>query len=132
MLITSYSPAVAEALVKADRGEGECPISEDEIGLLGTFIDSATYGTQQISLNNILDRKKRAENVSAGTAKRRFFIRLIFPDMDYYRKKCPDIDKKKYLIPVIWLKRGLAAVFKRPKGTIGYFKRIFNAKSKNN
>ena len=125
-----FDPEVAKALVEADRGNGASPISVDERNLLNTFIDSATYGTQEISLNNLLDRKKREENISAGAAKRRFFIRLIFPDMDYYRTKCPDIDKKKYLIPVIWLKRGFAAVFKRPKGTYGYFKRIFKAKSK--
>lgn len=125
-----FDPEVAKALVEADRGNGASPISVDERNLLNTFIDSATYGTQEISLNNLLDRKKREENISAGAAKRRFFIRLIFPDMDYYRTKCPDIDRKKYLIPVIWLKRGFAAVFKRPKGTYGYFKRIFKAKSK--
>ena len=125
-----FDPAVAKALVESDRGEDECPISEDERVLLYTFIDSATYGTADISMNNLLDRKKREENISMGQAKRRYFFRLMFPDMDYYRKKCPDIDSKKYLIPVIWVKRGLAAIFKRPRGSYQYIRRIITAKTK--
>ena len=125
-----FDPDVARALVESDRGMRECPISEDERNLLNTFIDSATYGTAEISMTHLLDRKKREENISAGAAKRRYFFRLLFPDMDYYRKKCPDIDQKKYLIPIIWIKRGLAAVFKRPRGSYQYIRRIFKAKTK--
>ena len=129
LAIRIFEPDVAKALVESDRGVCESPISEDEKAFLYTFLDSATYGTAERSISNLLGRKKRKDNISSEQAKRRFFLRFLFPDMDYYRSRCPDIDKKKHLIPVIWLKRSFAAIFKRPRGSYQYICQILKAKT---
>lgn len=123
-------PDVAKKMVLADRGEGESPLTDTEQELLLGFTDSATYGTKEKFLTNIIEKERKKHGISARKAKLIYILKIIFPDMRYYQKRFPKASKYKLLIPLLWIIRGFIVVIKRPIRTFKTITDIAKAKSK--
>lgn len=125
-----FEPETAEALVMADRGEGESPLSDYDAGFLQDYINASTYGSHETYLSNILTREKKTRNTSGASAKMRYILNLAFPKMEYYETVCPGVSKKKYLIPFLWIKRSVIILIKRPGRTLKTIWEVVRAKVK--
>ena len=125
-----FSPEVSKALVLADRGGSESPLSDDERTLLDGFIDSSTYGTYEKFVNNLIKKEKKKKKSSTLGIKLKYISGRVFPDMKYYRTVCPEIDRKKYLIPFLWIKRFFVIAFTRPLKTLKIIKTVMKTKEK--
>ncbi len=125
-----FAPETAKALVLADRGEGECPVSDYDAGFLGDYINISTYGSHETYLTNLLTREKKSKNSTGATAKIRYILSLTFPKMEYYETVHPGVSKKKYLIPFLWIKRSIIILVKRPGRTMKTVWEVARAKVK--
>lgn len=124
------NPEVAKEMVLADRGEGDSPLTDTEAELLLGFTDSATYGTREKFLINLVEKERKRYGTSARKAKLIYILKIIFPDMKYYRKRFPKASKCKLLIPFLWVIRGFIVVFKRPVRTLRTITEVAKAKTK--
>lgn len=125
-----FEPEAARALVLADRGEGESPLSDYDVGFLADYINVSTYGSHKTYLSNLLTREKKNRNSSDAAAKIRYILSLIFPKMEYYETVHPGVSKKKYLIPFLWIKRSAIILVKRPGRTMKTVWEVMRAKVK--
>ena len=80
------------------------PLSEDERAMLNYYISSGTFGTELQRIENNLSRMSDSSRITRAT-KLRYFLRRIFPDMDYYRNAHPVAHKFIVTIPVLWAVR---------------------------
>ncbi len=124
------NPDIARKMVVADREGGESPLSEDENELLWGFTDSATYGTREKFISNLVEKERKKHGISTRKAKLVYILKIIFPNMKYYRKRFPKASKCKLLIPFLWILRGFVVVIKRPIRTLKTITEVIKAKSK--
>ena len=88
-------------------------LTESEEAMLSEYLFFGTYGTLERSYKNKL--KALGGGKIDKKAKMRYFLGRLFPPMEFYKTSYPLAYKTKVLIPFVWLKRVLRALFKRRK-----------------
>ncbi|MBQ9745483.1 MAG: nucleotidyltransferase family protein [Clostridia bacterium] len=90
----------------------ELPVlSESEEAMLSEYLFSGTYGTLEKLYKNKISEAGGGK--VDKKAKRRYIWQRIFPPMSFYKDYSPTAYKYKILIPFVWFKRILRAIFKR-------------------
>ena len=87
-------------------------LGKKERDMLECYLLSTTYGTLEK-----LYRHRLAEHgeVIDKKAKRRYILRRIFPETEFYKEYSPLAYKYKVLIPFVWAKRLFCAALKNRK-----------------
>ncbi|MBO5270613.1 MAG: nucleotidyltransferase family protein [Clostridia bacterium] len=102
-------------------------LSEEDEDMLLYFLDSGTYGSRVHAI------KKRIGAIPGDrivpTSKLRYFIRRIFPDMEYYRLHHPTVYRHKILIPFFWIYRFFRGIFGRTGKLFSELRTVFRSKS---
>lgn len=122
-----FDPDIAIKLVEGDRGACLSPLEADESDFLYSFVDSATYGTNEKMVENIVNKQNKGKNQTTS-AKLRYILGLVFPPLEFYEDVYPGAMKKKYLIPFLWIRRCFAIIFKRPKKAFSKVSRVIKTK----
>lgn len=94
------------AVPQADPG-----LSDSEMGILEIYFSSGTYGTSQAAVENAL---RSQENRSGKVSKIRYLLRRLFPSVQYMIDMEPRLEKKRWLIPLAYIRRLFRGVFLRP------------------
>lgn len=99
-------------------------ITEEEEKLFEFFAVSGTYGT----IDNMLDQKLRKiqtdeEKITAST-RIKYFLKRLFPDMNWYKTGAPFCYYHKWSIPFFWIYRVLRTIFIRRKKVLKEIKHV--------
>ncbi|MCI8307065.1 MAG: nucleotidyltransferase family protein [Lachnospiraceae bacterium] len=90
-------------------------LTEKEKTLLADFALSGVYGTSK----GLVERKMQEMHIDGGTpgaaVRRRYIVRRLFPDMDWYRRHKPFLAKHKVCIPFFLVYRVFRQLFRYRK-----------------
>lgn len=123
-----FAPENAEELRKfALTGEGVV-FTEEEWEMLEFYATSGTYGRFSMTVEREMQEYEAQHK--GGTAKLRYLLRRIFPDMDYYKESAPFVYKYKILIPFYCIGRLIRALLRQPRMIFSQLKSVLKYKKK--
>lgn len=109
-------------------GGTENLLTVGERELLDYYIGSGTYGTLQNNVQHSLSKLSDGEEKNTKKVKGKYILRLLFPNMLYYKDSYPFLYKYRIFIPFFLLFRFIRAVILRPKKIIYQLKIIKKTK----
>lgn len=122
--ISDFEEAVrklAEKLFRAPVLLSEAELTKEEREMLSYFLYSGTYGTTENRVKNKLEQLQRDGAPITKKTKRKYLLRRIFPDMEWYKSYAPFCYRHRWAIPFFWvwrLMRGALVKRKRIAGEL--------------
>ena len=89
-------------------------LSDTEREMLEVHIFSGAFGTAEQSTKQLMKMMDSDKKITFGV-RAKYFLRRLFPDMDYYKLNHPTVYKYKILIPFYWAWRIVRGIFRKPE-----------------
>ena len=101
-------------------------LSENELDMLGFFIDSGSHGTMENIMMSKLD------NDDSGKAKSKYLLKRVFPSREDLKRTHPTVYRHKALYPLWLAYRPIRGALTHPKGIVREVRRLKKFKKKDN
>lgn len=83
-------------------------LSARELETLQYYVSSGVYGNFEHKIQN---RMKRYKDENGAFSKGRYYLKRLFPEVEFYQSYFPFFYRHKYLLPVAWAYRLLRRIF---------------------
>lgn len=107
--------SLSKALFENPDQISDASLDEKQLSLLQFLFGSGTYGTMENIVNGRLEKLDKATTDTDGKIKRRYYLRRLFPDNEWYKDNFPFAYKHRWAKPFVFLYRIFCGIFFKRK-----------------
>ena len=110
--------------------QSNCRLSDEEEVLFRSFACSGTHGTEQMLMENTLQKLMNKKATAPRHTKLRYIWQRLFPSAQALSPVYPQALKKPWLIPFFWIHRHWKTLLTKPKVIARELKELLQRKNK--